>query len=724
MSEFGTSSRARPFSQSLGKKLGLAVGSIALATIIFTIVAVVGFRQVSDSVSQFGEQTMPRLRAAIVLKQVGGEISADTARLASAASESERDAIAGRLSQSLSVLVEAADTLMAGTAGAADADSAAIAESLTGVRDVVGALRDNVSLRLQTGKKIAGQIAAILTAKQELDAALGPYLEDQTRGTKQTIDLLLEDVDANIMKLLELTAGFGVNQSLHGLTSIADRLVGVAIEATTVERADQLEALAERRKELKVWVQDRLSNLLADSSEGAVSVREKSKLLVAAAVGEEGADILETQRQVLRVDAAGQELVAAGNRHINTLLGLIDRVTTRATDDGAAAIDRADRVVSATQAILIGLSVASILFAFAIGYFYISRRVVARIARLADNMRQLADGDLAVETVKGPADEIGDMAEAMEIFRDNAREVERLTEDQEKAKQAAERTRREALQSLADGFNARVASIVGDLEGSVTRLVSSSQAMSGDIDTAAQRSQDVAQATTGAADNVGAISSASQALLESTQDMTGMMGKAASAAQAVVTDVEATDRAVEGLSKAAEKIGDVVQIISDIAEQTNLLALNATIEAARAGDAGKGFAVVANEVKTLAGQTAAATTDITAQVAAIKSTVQAAVNAMSKVSNGVGEVDVIVGESSNASLAQSESTREIVARIQATASEIRTVTDGVQDVVRTAGQTRSGSDTVLDAVETVRTRSSDLSSELSKFVADIRTGTA
>lgn len=259
-------------------------------------------------------------------------------------------------------------------------------------------------------------------------------------------------------------------------------------------------------------------------------------------------------------------------------------------------------------------AVASLLIA-ALMALALTRGIAAPITALREVMVRLAGGETSV-TVPGVGrkDETGAMAATVQVFKDNMIESERLRAEQESQKQQAAGERRQAMLDLAAKFGAGVGGIVDQVASAATELQSTAQSMSATSGETTRRSATVAHASEQATQNVQTVAAAAEELTASIREISQLVTQAADVIREGVRQTLESNEQVQGLATTAEKIGDVVRIISDIAAQTNLLALNATIEAARAGDAGKGFAVVASEVKALATQTAKATEEIAAQI--------------------------------------------------------------------------------------------------------------
>ncbi|RMD63500.1 MAG: HAMP domain-containing protein, partial [Alphaproteobacteria bacterium] len=262
-----------------------------------------------------------------------------------------------------------------------------------------------------------------------------------------------------------------------------------------------------------------------------------------------------------------------------------------------------------------------------LGYFF--GDLAARPIRLLTGvMRNLADGDLSVEIpARDRTDEIGAMAAAVQVFKDNAIEVERLKKEQEEADHRAEEEKRRLMNNLADDFETSVGGVVQTVSSAAAEMQASAQSMSTLADQTNARATTVAAAAEEASTNVRTVAAAAEELLASVSEIGRQVQQSTTISKDAVEEAGRADEMIQGLAEAAAKIGEVVGLITDIAEQTNLLALNATIEAARAGDAGKGFAVVASEVKNLANQTAKATEEISAQIAGIQGATQGAVKA-------------------------------------------------------------------------------------------------
>ena len=248
-----------------------------------------------------------------------------------------------------------------------------------------------------------------------------------------------------------------------------------------------------------------------------------------------------------------------------------------------------------------------------------ARSIVNPIAGMTSAMQKLAGGDKTVEIpAKTRTDEIGTMAAAVQVFKDNMIEAERLRGEQEAMKKRAEAEQRAAMNKLADEFESSVKGIVQTVSSASTELQSTAQSMSATAEETQRQATAVAAASEQASTNVQTVASAAEELSSSIAEISRQVSESTKIAGSAAEEANRTNVQIKGLAEAAQKIGDVVKLISDIAGQTNLLALNATIEAARAGEAGKGFAVVASEVKSLATQTAKATEDISARIGEIQ----------------------------------------------------------------------------------------------------------
>ena len=240
--------------------------------------------------------------------------------------------------------------------------------------------------------------------------------------------------------------------------------------------------------------------------------------------------------------------------------------------------------------------------------WFVSQDITASLALLKGTMQRLAAGDLAI-SVSGTdrRDEVGEMAATVQVFKDNALEMERLKVEQKEAEQRASEEKRKAMHQLGSDFEASVGEVVQTVSSAATEMESTAASMSATAEETSRRATAVAAASEQASTNVQSVATAVEELSSSVGEISRQVTSSSVIAAKAVDEAEHTNNLMAALSEAAKQIGAVTELISEIAGKTNLLALNATIEAARAGDAGKGFAVVASEVKGLADQTAQAT---------------------------------------------------------------------------------------------------------------------
>jgi methyl-accepting chemotaxis protein len=353
--------------------------------------------------------------------------------------------------------------------------------------------------------------------------------------------------------------------------------------------------------------------------------------------------------------------------------------------------------------------------------FFFSRSLTQPIANMVEAMTQLANGDHSTEVPGlGRGDEIGDMATAVQVFKENAIEVERMSAEQEKLKVKAEEERKAAMRNLANDFDKRTASVIQSLTNASKNMQETAQMMSDASSQTMDISNSVASAATQADSNVQTVAAATEELSASAQEIGQQINSVASMASSASKEAEGTSAEVRKLQEMAESIGEVVGAIKDIAEQTNLLALNATIEAARAGEAGKGFAVVADEVKKLANETAQKTEQIDERVSLIQGAINSSVTAMERIITNVRKIDEATTSVTAAVEEQNAATAEIGRNVSEASAGTQQVSQNITTVSENATQTGESSKIVLDAATELSDLSNELSGQVKTFLDGIR----
>ncbi|MGH6885853.1 MAG: methyl-accepting chemotaxis protein [Kiloniellales bacterium] len=389
----------------------------------------------------------------------------------------------------------------------------------------------------------------------------------------------------------------------------------------------------------------------------------------------------------------------------------------------ARAAREAAEAQSATRFYMIVMGVLlAVTASLALGtlYFYVDRRVVKPIREMTSAMGTLASGNTDLEIPHATrADEIGEMASAVDVFRSNAIERNRLEAEQVEHRKRQEQ-RMADLERLCSGFDDEVRHLLAAFASATTEMQSTAESMSATAEETNRQSTAVAAASEQATSNVQTVASAAEELSSSISEITRQVTQSSQIAGKASEDAKKTNAQVEGLANAAQKIGEVVSLISDIAEQTNLLALNATIEAARAGEAGKGFAVVASEVKNLATQTARATEEIGQQIGGIQSATGEAVSAIQGIAKTIGEINEIATAIAAAVEEQGAATGEISRNVQQAAAGTQEVTSNITGVSQAASETGNAATQVQASAGQLARQSSDLKSAVEKFLAEVR----
>jgi methyl-accepting chemotaxis protein len=430
-------------------------------------------------------------------------------------------------------------------------------------------------------------------------------------------------------------------------------------------------------------------------------------------------DVVRNAAQLnLAGDKAGVSALLAGSfdPRFDQLRDRLDAFTAESVARLDAGKIYADNVVDETLAMTLIVGLLGLALTIAQGFVVGVRGISRPLTALAGDVDRVAAGkyDAPIAGLSR-IDELGRVARALDGLRLKAQENQAL--QAEVARQAAQRERRrKAVDGFAADFSASISGVLVQVSAAAGEMKRIASQVADEAGGSATRAENVRGEASTTAQDLAAVSAAAEQMQASIGEITRQMGETAAATVATATDAETAQRTMGTLAEAAVRIGDVVKLINQIAGQTNLLALNATIEAARAGDAGKGFAVVASEVKNLANQTASATTEITAQVEAIRTSVAAAVGQMDRVVSAVRGLDKATASVSSAVVQQSGATQEVVRNVAQASQRMASVSDSTNAMNAAAQTTSRAAGEVVGACETLLGQSNSLRGEIDGFL--------
>ncbi|MCP3471941.1 methyl-accepting chemotaxis protein [Bradyrhizobium sp. CCGUVB1N3] len=462
---------------------------------------------------------------------------------------------------------------------------------------------------------------------------------------------------------------------------------------------------------------EKLKSLAADYVRGAQQISGvRSEIVAAASAGADGAArVAKLNEEAVRIARETTLPIAAElDTLTNQIVDLARQKSEEENAEAARAMVAIERLSTAVGACVVVVLVGTWLFSF---------MTIARPMRsLTTAMDELAGGNFSVVLPGlGRKDEVGGVAAAIEKFKivseQKAREE---AETKIKQDQIAAAQRKAEMHKLANSFEAAVGEIVDTVSSAATELEASASTLTSTAERAQELTTMVAAASEEASTNVQSVASATEELSSSITEISRQVQQSARVAGEAVGQARTTTERVSELSKAATRIGDVVELINTIAGQTNLLALNATIEAARAGEAGRGFAVVASEVKALAEQTAKATGEIGQQISGIQTATQESVSAIRDISDTIEKLSEISSTIAAAVEEQGAATQEISRNVQQAAQGTHQVSSNITDVQRGAGETGSASTQVLAAAKSLSSDSNRLKLEVGKFLDTVR----
>jgi methyl-accepting chemotaxis protein len=559
----------------------------------------------------------------------------------------------------------------------------------TALRDVTTGLRQRLTDYVAIFEKI-------VPLRRSRDAVL--ITETAAKGAA------LETLLSNALETAERKNSAGdLNYAARSLIALANQRIGTLQALVNTDHAKDRQLFKAAADMLNKSVE--MVTLLPESGEGMKLILDYKKSL------EAGSETV-AQYTALFSGELAEQANGVGTDFEQLRGAMTERVLgAEALMDATAARAQSVLVWLAAGALALGLIVALVMAAS------VSRPIRA----MTDAMRRLADNDLAVDVpARDRRDEIGAMAAAMQVFKDNAGKVEAMRHEQAAERTRAEAERVAALGAMASTFEHSVKGIVDDVSIASGQLKQPAELMARIAEDASRKASTIADATVQASGNVQAVSASAEEMAASIGEVSRRVEEAAQIARTATEQTEQTRAVVGGLAESADSIGQVVQLIADIANQTNLLALNATIEAARAGEAGKGFAVVASEVKALASQTAKATEDISQRVEVIQSDTKRAATAIAHIAEVIGQINQISGSVAAAMEQQSATAQEISRNVVAASEGTQEVSRNVGGLSEAAAQVGTAAHDVSAAVQALAAQSTNLNGAVSSFLATVR----
>jgi len=476
----------------------------------------------------------------------------------------------------------------------------------------------------------------------------------------------------------------------------------------------QLKQYQERFDEVSQTPDEKAKTLLPGVREAFSAYKSQMDTTLAAVDAEKSAKLRDSADKLR--DTAMKSRAAAENLQ-GKMRELADRLNARVEEKSKEAREQYE----STSRFLIILAGLGVIIGGALGFIIGQYGIARPIRMIVGVLQELAAGRYQVDIAGlDRKDEVGEVAKTAEVFRENGLAKIRMEAEQKEIEQRSAAQRRQDMLRLADQFESAVGEVIETVSSASTELEASATTLTSTAEHAQQLATVVASASEEASTNVQSVASATEELSSSITEISRQVQESARVASEAVGQARTTTERVSELSKAATRIGDVVELINTIAGQTNLLALNATIEAARAGEAGRGFAVVASEVKALAEQTAKATGEIGQQISGIQSATQESVGAIKDISDTIERLSEISSAIAAAVEEQGAATQEISRNVQQAAEGTHQVSSNITDVQRGASETGSASAQVLSAAQSLSGDSNRLKLEVGKFLTTVR----
>jgi len=663
--------RRTPF--GVGHKLQLAFGIVAGLTAISTVVSLLCFSAVEAGLRDFATRQMPIVANVIELSAISGEISASAARLINARTPGDQRTIAASIALKRGDLAESLKRL----------------EKLDGANPAVAKL-------LTLSQRLSANLSAlenIIAERRDLRSQIVTLTDTLHQTHAQLVDRLAQLPDSRVA--LEASAG-------------AHLLASLISQASTLREPTEFKHIQDLLKAAANGLNGSIAALADDD------ITRIAAQLVPLGTGANSIFARHARETFIatRADATIDENVA-NQRDLDETVANLVKDTQHGVEHSTSALSE---TLNHSRVVLLIVAFVSIIAAAGVGMLYVRRRLVRRLISISDAMRRLASGDVAtaLPTIR-TNDEMGEMSRSLHVL--HAGEIERRElVERERAEQTSQRARARSVDGIIESFRATVTSVVTTLADHASAMEATARGLSAIASEADTQARAVSLSSEATSNNVRTVADATEELGVSVHEINEQAGQTRGVVKRAAEIAHSAHELGDQLSAGANRIGDVVKLIRDVAEQTNLLALNATIEAARAGQAGRGFAVVANEIKQLASQTAKATEDITAQIAAIQASTIQAVEVIQSINAVTDDIAHFTTAVATAVEQQNDAAQTITRNVQGAADGVKVLSGNMTQVTAAIGETNRFASEVLDVAHTLSAQTSTIDKAVDDFL--------